>query len=108
MVAVLALDVLAGYRVPMAKERVAIFKLTAEEARRELRAATAGLQREGRSEGDRVLRLPEVLKLTGLSRATVYRLERAGTFPKRKKISANAAGWSERAVRDWIAAKLRG
>jgi prophage regulatory protein len=49
----------------------------------------------------RLLRLPEVMKLTGLSRATIYRLERAGRFPRRARISDNSVGWYEREVLAW-------
>lgn len=34
------------------------------------------------ADGHRLIRLPDVLDITGLSRSTVYRLERAGSFPR--------------------------
>ena len=39
---------------------------------------------------DRFVREPEVHRLTGLSRTTRWRLERAGKFPRRRRISENA------------------
>src|SRR5581483_3398844 len=42
------------------------------------------------------LRLPDLMRLVRLSRATIYQLERAGRFPKRVQISDNAVGWHER------------
>ena len=33
---------------------------------------------------------------TGLSRSTIWRLERRGTFPMHRRISLNAVGWLER------------
>jgi prophage regulatory protein len=54
-----------------------------------------------------LLRLREVMKLTGLSRASIYRLERAGRFPKRVQISDNAVGWYEREVLAWRASRPR-
>jgi prophage regulatory protein len=51
---------------------------------------------------DRILRLPTVLARTGLSRATLYRKVRAGTFPRQLKIAARCAGWRESAVNDWM------
>lgn len=53
-----------------------------------------------------LLRLPEVLRRTGLSRASLYRLIAARQFPPQVKISARSSAWSERAVQTWIAALL--
>ena len=38
------------------------------------------------------LRWPRVRQLTGLSRSTVWRLEKNGQFPARRKLSANIIG----------------
>lgn len=51
---------------------------------------------------DRILRLPAVLERTGLSRSTLYRKVRAGTFPKQVAISIRCAGWRESAVSEWM------
>ena len=42
-----------------------------------------------------VIRLPRVLELTGRLRSTVWRLERAGLFPHRRRVSANVVAWLE-------------
>ncbi|MDX9987779.1 AlpA family phage regulatory protein [Thiothrix unzii] len=42
---------------------------------------------------ERALKLPEVVTITGLSRATVYRLEAKGAFPKRKRFGENSVRW---------------
>jgi prophage regulatory protein len=55
----------------------------------------------------RLLRVPEAAKLAGISRATIYRLERAGRFPRRVQISENAVGWHEHEVRAWKAVRSR-
>lgn len=52
-----------------------------------------------------VLRKPEVTRRTGLSAATIRRLELAGKFPKRLLLSAQAVGWDEREVVAWIEAR---
>ena len=36
------------------------------------------------------LRIKHVMQLTGLSRMTIYRLELAGEFPKRRRLSKNS------------------
>ncbi len=53
----------------------------------------------------RLLRFPAVRDRTGLSRSTIWRLERQGAFPKHRRISANAVAWLEHEVSAWIRAK---
>ena len=50
----------------------------------------------------RLLRFPAVRTRTGLSRSTIWRLERVGKFPKHRRISPNAVGWIEHEIDDWI------
>lgn len=50
---------------------------------------------------DRLLRLKEVTELTGLSKAYIYRLMKAGRFPQQFKPGGYASRWSEREVVDW-------
>jgi prophage regulatory protein len=54
----------------------------------------------------RLLRFPAVRERTGLSRSTIWRLERSGLFPRHRQISLNAVAWSEREIVDWIQAKI--
>ena len=56
----------------------------------------------------RLLRFPAVRERTGLSRSTVWRLERNGLFPRHRRISPNAVAWSEKEIIDWIQAKIGG
>ena len=41
----------------------------------------------------KLLRLKHVIERTGLSRATIYRMQQLGTFPPRRRISLNAVAW---------------
>jgi prophage regulatory protein len=50
----------------------------------------------------RLLRLPEVKRLTGLGSDSIYRGGREGWFPKPRKISERATAWREDEVRAWI------
>ena len=50
----------------------------------------------------KVLRLPSVSEMTGLSRVTIWRKERAGKFPSRVQLGPNSVGWIEEEVEDWI------
>jgi len=43
---------------------------------------------------ERLLRLPEVMHLTGLCRSDVYRLEAAGIFPKRRRLVGRTVCWT--------------
>ena len=51
---------------------------------------------------DRILRAGAVVKLVGLSRTTIWRMERAGEFPLRRKISQGTVGWLESEVMQWM------
>ncbi len=57
---------------------------------------------------DRFIREPECLKMTGLSRITRWRLERKGTFPKRRQISPNCIAWLESELHEWLETRKRG
>ena len=50
----------------------------------------------------RLLRCPEVCARTGLSRTTLWRLERQGQFPTRRVLTANTVGWLAAEVEEWI------
>jgi prophage regulatory protein len=46
-------------------------------------------------------RLPSVLKLTGLSRTTLYEMIRQGTFPKPILIGRRSVAWSGLEITQW-------
>ena len=50
----------------------------------------------------RILRLQEVLRMTGLSRSTIDRLEASGRFPARRRPSPRTIGWLEDDVVGWL------
>jgi prophage regulatory protein len=51
----------------------------------------------------RLLRLPEVLSLVGVSWRTLLRWEREGRFPKRYKIGPRVVAWKECEIDQWVA-----
>lgn len=53
----------------------------------------------------RFLRFPDVQKLVGLSRTTIWRLEQEGKFPARKKLGENSVAWLEEEIEKWILSK---
>lgn len=61
---------------------------------------------------EKILTFPDVIKVTKLSRSTIYRLIESGDFPEPFKLNPNAkakgaVGWYESEINDWIAS-LRG
>lgn len=58
-----------------------------------------------RENNQEILRSREVCRRTGLSRVTLWRLERANSFPKRRQLSRNAVGWIAEEIDEWIATR---
>jgi prophage regulatory protein len=54
---------------------------------------------------DKIIREPELLKLVGLSRSTLWRRETAGDFPKRRQISNRSVGWVLSEIQQWITSR---
>jgi prophage regulatory protein len=50
----------------------------------------------------KILRLPAVKAITGLSRSTIYLRMSEGTFPRAISLGARSIGWTEKSVQDWI------
>lgn len=55
---------------------------------------------------ERLLRRPEVLLRTGLSRTSMYRLMQQQQFPRPVHLSAKTVAWSSSAIDAWIAARI--
>ena len=49
-----------------------------------------------------IYRLPDVMKVTGLSPSSIYLAVSIDKFPKPMKIGRRAIGWSESSIEDWI------
>ena len=56
----------------------------------------------------RIIRLPEVMARTGLSRSTIYSFIASGNFPKSIKLGARSIGFIETDINDWISSKIAG
>ncbi|WP_082491736.1 AlpA family transcriptional regulator [Duganella sp. Leaf126] len=54
----------------------------------------------------RLLRIREVLRLCGLSRATLYREIKLHAFPAPVKLSARSVGWLQEDVAQWLEARI--
>ena len=53
-----------------------------------------------------LLRLPAVLRTTGLGRSTLYRLIAERAFPQPVKLSKRAVAWRQEEVQTWATARL--
>lgn len=51
---------------------------------------------------DKIIRSKDVQELTGLSRTTIWRLEREGKFPARVPLTASNVGWRLTDLQEWI------
>lgn len=51
---------------------------------------------------NRIIRIGEVEQLTGRSRTSIWRDEKAGTFPRRVRIGIKAVGWHLSSVLEWV------
>ena len=56
----------------------------------------------------KILRIQDVTAATGLSRTTLWRLERRDDFPARVRLGLNSCGWVAEEVDNWIASRPRG
>ena len=55
----------------------------------------------------RILRRPEVERLTLLSKASIYRQMQMGTFPMPLKLGQRAVAWRANEIHEWIASRAR-
>lgn len=51
---------------------------------------------------ERILRLDEVTQLVGVSRTTLWRMERKGDFPARIPLSSRSVGWRSIDIDNWM------
>lgn len=52
---------------------------------------------------EKILKLPAVMELTGLGRATVFSSVKSGNFPAPLKLTKRSTGWLQSEVDSWIA-----
>ncbi|MFM2044713.1 MAG: hypothetical protein RLY86_3289 [Pseudomonadota bacterium] len=55
----------------------------------------------------RFLRIKAVQDRTGLSKATIYRLTREGSFPRPARLGPKVSAWVESEIDAWAAARVR-
>lgn len=50
----------------------------------------------------KILRGKQLVELLGVSKATLYRWQSKGHFPKSVRLGPNTVGWYEEDVRNWL------
>lgn len=53
-----------------------------------------------------ILRLPQVVKQTGLPKSTIYKYMEDGTFPRPIKLGPRTSGWLLHEIGDWITRRI--
>lgn len=56
---------------------------------------------------DRIIRIREVIEITGLSRSSIYLLIKKGEFPAQVKLSTRSSGWFRREIKNWVDTRPR-
>ena len=54
-----------------------------------------------------LLRLPVVMRITGLGRSTIYKLISQNQFPVPIKLSKRAVAWLQSEIECWVSSRLR-
>jgi len=54
---------------------------------------------------DQIIRPRNIPTITGLSLATIWRLQKKGLFPSRRRLSAGAVGYLQSEIVAWIEAR---
>lgn len=57
---------------------------------------------------EKLLRLRAVVDRTGLSRTTIYAMERKGEFPKKITLNRRTTCWASSDIDRWIAQQIHG
>lgn len=55
----------------------------------------------------KIIKLPEVIDLTSLSRSSIYQLISEGKFPKQIHLSERSVGWVLSEVQEFISNKIK-
>ncbi|MGJ8694413.1 MAG: helix-turn-helix transcriptional regulator [Thalassotalea sp.] len=53
-----------------------------------------------------LIRMTEVVSMTGISKSTIYSYINNGAFPNAIKLGARSVAWQRRAIDEWISNKL--
>lgn len=82
--------------------------LIAERSRESIAMSESGVENQTaiRQSPIKLLRLSQVMEMTGLRKTKIYELHAEGAFPQRVKITAHSVGWVEAEVQAWLARRI--
>lgn len=66
------------------------------------------MKRQETLRAKKILKMPQVSEVTGLSKSSIYELIRDGKFPKQIKLSVRSVGWLESDIDSWLDARIAG
>ena len=66
------------------------------------RQATIAEDQVREPEGSRVLRMRDVIRLTGMGRSSIYAAISCGEFPRQVQLSRRCVGWRARDIAAWL------
>jgi prophage regulatory protein len=75
-------------------------------ASRDLARAQVLSQANARTAPIRILRLAQVIDMTGLRKTKIYELQAQGRFPMSVRITTHSVGWVEQEVQAWLTGRL--
>ncbi|WP_217541039.1 helix-turn-helix transcriptional regulator [Vibrio metschnikovii] len=58
------------------------------------------------NESIRIIRLKEVMAMTGLSKTSIYRYSADNQFPQSCSLGGRSVGWVESEVKQWLKARI--
>ena len=53
------------------------------------------------------IRTEEVINKTGMSRTSIWRMEKDGEFPYRRQLGLRSVGWLETEIDEWIESRKK-
>lgn len=68
--------------------------------------AQVQFEQTSRSAPIRILRLAQVIDMTGLGKTKIYELQGQARFPMSVRITAHSVGWVEQEVQEWLTGRL--
>ena len=57
---------------------------------------------------DRLIPLPEVIRIVGLGKTCIYAMVREGEFPRQVILRSRSSRWVESDVRKWLSSRIGG
>ena len=51
---------------------------------------------------ERILRIKDILEITGMSNSTIYEMIKSNEFPRPKRLGKRAVGWLSDDIKNWL------